>query len=101
WDLLNEGSPDGLSVEVSLKTGEDLKMTAKYTLSSPLNLGFVIIKGINFFRASDGKVNLALDAQIPSVLLDSVPPADKAKLQNLTNPSKGQDVNNLPSVPGR
>jgi hypothetical protein len=101
WDLLNQVSLDGLSVEVSLKTGEDLKMTAKYTLSSPLNLGFIIIKGINFFRASDGKVNLALNAQIPSVLLSSVPPEDKKKLQSLTDPNKGQDVNNLPSVPGR
>lgn len=103
WDLLNQVSLDGMRVNVSLESGQSFsqRLSASYELSTPIDLGFINIKGIKFFRTTEGKVNLALDAEIPSVLLDSVPAEDKTKLENLTNTSEGQDTDDLPSVPGR
>ncbi|MEM7481907.1 MAG: peptidoglycan-binding protein [Acidobacteriota bacterium] len=103
WDLLNQVSLDGLSVIVSLKSGQSFsqRLSASYTLSSPLELGFITINGLIFRRDTTGKVTLAIDGTIPGPLLDSAPPEDKQKLQNLTDPEKGQDSQNLPNIPGR
>jgi len=101
WDLLNKVSLDGLSISVSLKSEVSNRLSASYTLSSPLNLGFITINGLIFRRDPSGKVTLAIDGTIPSVLLDNVPPEDKQKLQNLTNKDTGQDVQDMPTVPGR
>lgn len=101
WDFLDKISLDGLSVMVSLKSGDTNRVSASYTLASPIDLGFIQIKGLIFARDTSGKVTLAIDGTIPAPLLAGVPPADRQKLQNLTNPGAGQDVKDMPSVPGR
>lgn len=101
WNLLDQVSLDGLSVSVSLKSDVQNRLSASYTLSSPINLGFVTIKGLIFRRDTTGQVTLAIDGSISPVLLDSVPPAEKQKLRNLMSPNTGQDVRDMPSIPGR
>lgn len=101
WDLLNQVSLDGLRILVSLKSGVQNRLSAEYRLSQPLNLGFITINAFVFVRGTDGKVTLAIDGKIPAPLLAGVPPEDRQKLQNLTTPSTGQDVRNLPQIPGR
>ncbi|WP_266156565.1 lytic transglycosylase [Dyella silvatica] len=92
WDLLNQISLDGLSLIVSLKSGVKNRLSASYTLSSPLNLGFIVIKGLIFRRDTDGKVTLAIDGTVPGPL--------QGTMGDLLDPAKGQDVQNMPSVPG-
>jgi LysM repeat protein len=104
WDLLNQVTLDGLSVAVSLKSNDPNRITASYKLSSPIDLGFMRINGLSFGRDTtvpNGRVTLALDATIAPVLLGSLPPEQKTKFENLANPAKGQDVRDLPQVPGR
>ncbi len=101
WDLLNQVSLDGLSVIVKLGDNIPNRVSASYTLSSPLNLGFIVINELIFRRDTNGKVTLAIDGTIPAPLLAAVPPEDKQKLENLTNRDQGQDTQDLPSVPGR
>jgi hypothetical protein len=91
WDLLNQISLDGLSVTVSLDSNVTNRLSAKYTLSSELNLGFVVIKSIIFRRDTNGKVTLAIDGSSPI----------SSQLGDLMDPAKGQDVQKMPSVPGR
>lgn len=92
WDLLNQISLDGLSLIVSLKSGVKNRLSASYTLGSPLNLGFIVIKGLVFRRDTDGKVTLAIDGSVPGPL--------QGTMGDLLDPAKGQDVQNMPSVPG-
>ncbi|WP_316196939.1 LysM domain-containing protein [Bradyrhizobium sp. SZCCHNS3053] len=96
WDLLNQISLDALRVNVSLKSGESFsqRLSASYELSSPINLGFISITALTFRRGTDGKVTLAIEGSSPLV-------ADDPAFKNLLDPAKGQDVQNLPSVPGR
>jgi hypothetical protein len=93
WDLLNQVSLDGLSVIVSLQEGLAFsqRLSASYTLSSPLNLGFIVINSLIFRRDTSGKVTLAIDGSSPI----------SSSLGSLMDPKKGQDVQQLPSVPGR
>ena len=92
WDVLNQISLDGLSLIVSLKSGVKNRLSASYTLSSPINLGFIVIKGLIFRRDTDGKVTLAIDGTVPSPL--------QGTMGDLLDPAKGQDVQNMPPVPG-
>ncbi|MET3709494.1 hypothetical protein ABIC65_000174 [Sphingomonas trueperi] len=96
WTLLNQISLDALRVNVSLKEGESFsqRLSASYQLSSPINLGFISITALTFRRDTDGKVTLAIEGASPLAATD---PAFK----NLLDPAKGQDVQNLPTVPGR
>lgn len=96
WDLLNQISLDALRLNVSLKNGETFsqRLSATYALSSPINLGFISITALTFRRDTDGKVTLAIEGSSPLAASD---PAFK----NLMDPAKGQDVQNLPPVPGR
>lgn len=96
WDLLNQVSLDGLRVNVSLKSGESFsqRLSATYELSSPINLGFISITALTFRRGTDGKVTLAIEGSSPLI-------ADDPAFKNLLDPAKGQDVQNLPPVPGR
>ncbi len=91
WDLLNQISLDGLSVTVSLDSNVTNRLSAKYTLSSELNLGFVVIKSLIFRRDTNGKVTLAIDGSSPI----------SSQLGDLMDPAKGQDVQKMPPVPGR
>ena len=68
------------------------RVTAKYTLPSPITLGFITIKGLQFLQA-DGKTTLAIDGSTTVPGLNSQP---------LFNPAAGgQDVKKMPTVPGR
>lgn len=93
WDLLNQISLDGLAINVSLKDGVQNRLSGSYTLSKPLNLGFITINKLILTRDTDGKVMLALDATVPPLLAGTMGP--------LIDPSKGQNVQNMPQVPGQ
>jgi len=97
WDLLNQISLDGLSVNVSLQNGLAFseRLSASYTLSSPLELGFIRIDSLKFVRTASkdgvpGKVTLQIVGSSPI----------SSQLGNLMQPG-GQDVQNMPTVPGR
>lgn len=96
WSVLNQVSLDGLRVEVSLRDGESFsqRLSANYVLSSPISLGFVTIHGLTFRRDTSGKVTLAINGASP--LSDSNP-----EFKNLFDQDKGQDVQELPTVPGQ
>lgn len=96
WNLLDQVSLDALRVNVSLKSGESFsqRLSASYALSSPINLGFITITALTFRRDTNGQVTLAIEGASP---LAATNPAFK----NLFDPAKGQDVQNLPPVPGR
>ncbi|HEV2757118.1 MAG TPA: peptidoglycan-binding protein [Actinomycetota bacterium] len=96
WDLLNKVSLDGLEIDVGLKP---VSVSAKYTLSSPLDLGFLTINKLVLGRekgddkGKGGKVTLAIEGSVPDVL--------KPAFGSLLDPAKGQDVQKMPDVPGR
>lgn len=92
WNLLDQISLDGLSVTVSLAKDAPNTLTASYTLSSPLNLGFIVIKGISLTRNTANKVMLSIDG--------TAPPGLESSLGNLLKP-EGQSVQDMPSVPGQ
>jgi hypothetical protein len=96
WDLLNQIALDGLRVNVSLQSGPSFsqRLSATYELSSPISLGFINITGLTFRRDTSGQVTLAIEGSSP--LADSDP-----AFENLFDPAKGQDVQQLPPVPGR
>ncbi|TKC87272.1 LysM peptidoglycan-binding domain-containing protein [Trinickia terrae] len=90
WDLLNQISLDGLQLKVSLEDGVTNRLSASYQLSSPLNLGFIVIESLNFLRTTDGKVTLEITGSSPI----------SDQLGDLMKPG-GQDVTDMPPVPGR
>src|SRR6266481_3518884 len=97
WDLLNQVSLDGLSVNVSLQNGLAFgeRLSASYTLSSPLELGFIRIDALKFVRTAKdanggNKVTLQIVGSSPI----------SSQLGDLMKPG-GQDVQNMPPVPGR
>ncbi len=92
WNLLNQISLDGLQLNVSLDNVKN-RVSGSYTLSSPLNLGFIIIKGLTLTRNTSGKVMMVIDGIIPPQLNGILGP--------LTDPEQGQDVQNMPEVPGQ
>lgn len=92
WDILNSISLNGFSIVFDLKTGVTHRVSAKYTLPSPISLGFLTIKGLQFLQV-DGKVTLAIDGSTTVPGLNNKP---------LFNPAAGgQDVKNMPAVPGQ
>ena len=97
WDLLNEVSLDGLSLSVSLEDGVTDRVSASYTLSSPLNLGFVVIEGLTFRRQTSTDSN---GKQTGRVTL-AIKGTSAIDLGNLMNPDTGEDVTAMPPVPGR
>jgi hypothetical protein len=97
WDLLNEVSLDGLSLSVSLEDGVTDRVSASYTLSSPLNLGFVVIEGLTFRRQTSTDSN---GKQTGRVML-AIKGTSALDLGNLMNPDTGEDVTAMPPVPGR
>ena len=94
WDFLNQISLDGLSVTFDFKAKAEGKswIYASYSLPKPIELGFMTVKGIVFQRTKDGKVTLALDADVKIPGWDTKP---------LFNPAgDGQPVDKMPEVPG-
>ncbi len=92
WSLLNKIPLDGLSIQFDLKSDVQYRVTAKYSLPSPIDFGFFSLKGLDLKRV-EGKVTLALDGQI------SVPGLQQQPLFNKDGP--GQDVKKMPDVPGQ
>jgi hypothetical protein len=96
WDLLNQISLDGLSVVFDLKPNVTSRISAKYALPRPINLGFLTIKGVTLQKViADGReqVTLAIDGTT------AIPGMQNTPLFNPNGP--GQDVQNMPPVPGR
>ncbi len=92
WDILNSISLDGFSIVFDLKAGVAHRVSAKYTLPSPISLGFLTIKGLQFLQVQ-GKVTLAIDGSTTVPGLNDQP---------LFNPATGgQDVKDMPAVPGQ
>ncbi|MBB4952054.1 LysM repeat protein [Agrobacterium vitis] len=92
WDLLDQISLDGLSITVSLEDGATNCLTGTYTLSTPLYLGFITIKGLSLTRNTAGEVRLSIDGTVPDSLKDS--------MGTLMEP-EGQSVEDMPTVPGQ
>ena len=91
WDVLNQISLNGLSIAFNLKKDAKNRITASYSLPSPLDLGILKIKGLSF-KQVNGKTTLAIDGStnIPGV-----------KDSPLFKPNgEGQDVKQMPKVPG-
>lgn len=115
WDLLNDIPLDGLLLTFNLNAKPtEPTIVAGYKLTSPLDLGFIKINGLDFSRKPDDKGNtkitLSLDAEIPGpfrTVIDNGDPAQKQAWDNLLGQSgngaqkKGQPVDDLPKVPGR
>jgi hypothetical protein len=95
WDILNKISLDGLSIKFDLRSGVKNRVSASYSLPSPVNFGFFTLKGL-VFKQVDGKVTLAIDGSVTVPGLSGSPlfPADPVK-------DPGQDVKDMPTVPGR
>lgn len=89
WDMLNKISLDGLKITFDLGA-EQPTIEASYTLSSPIDLGFLQINGLTFRRNDQGKVTLQIAGS-----------ATIGDIQNspLMKPG-GQDVTKLPTAPG-
>jgi len=92
WDLLNKISLDNLQLVFDFKPGVKSRVSAKYNLPSPIDLGFMKINALVFQRVA-GKVTIAIDGKI------TVPGLQESPLFNPAG--EGQDVKNMPSVPGR
>lgn len=106
WDLLDKVSLDGLSVIINMAKDVEDRVSASYTLSSPLNLGFMTIESLIFRKApkengNGSQITLAMKATIAPGLESVLEGANKDKFENLTNENKGQDVNDMPTVPGQ
>ncbi|NDY74239.1 hypothetical protein DO021_20415 [Desulfobacter hydrogenophilus] len=99
WDLLNKISLSGLSLSFDLKKDEIKpfvsRVSCNYALPSSLNLGFMTIKGFKL-RQIDGSTTLLIDG------VTDIPGVKNSPLFNSSqNDGKGQDVQNMPSVPGQ
>lgn len=105
WDILNQISLDGLSLVINLENSSGKtapSIAATYTLPSPIDLGFIKINGINFFRKEVNEkqeINLAIDGS--SVLTNTSQGSNEEEWNNLLDQKKGQPVNKMPNVPGR
>lgn len=88
WDLLNDISLDGFKVTYNLNTTE---VTVDYKLPKTIDLIFIKIDGIKLVKNSNG-VQIAFDG---SSLVPSINDS------NLFNTDSGQDVKDMPEVPGQ
>jgi LysM repeat protein len=96
WSVLNSISLDGLFLTFHLAANAPTTVSAGYTLSSPIDLGFLVIDGFNFARdPKTGKILFTISGRSPL----SSDPAWEPLFSN--DPTKGQDVTKMPEVPGR
>jgi LysM repeat protein len=103
WDVLNKISLDGLALIIDLSGtgGATPSISAKYTLPGKIDLGFMTIDGLVFERKKvDGADKITLAISGSSVFKGNTP-AEKQDWSNLLDPTKGQPVDKLPSVPGQ
>ncbi|WP_444890505.1 hypothetical protein [Microbulbifer sp. DLAB2-AA] len=94
WDLLNEISLNGFQLSLNLNTKA---ITVHYTLPSPISTPFVTINGFSLTRNQHKKVLLAIDGSSLAISQSGGSEGEKGK--NLFG--KGQDVTDLPTVPGK
>ncbi|MFJ3220804.1 LysM peptidoglycan-binding domain-containing protein [Kitasatospora sp. NPDC086801] len=90
WDMLNKISLDGLKLTLDLGAKKPT-IAASYTLSAPIDLGFLKITGLTFLRNDQGKVTLQIVGSSTIGDIQSSP---------LMKPG-GQDVTSLPAAPGQ
>ncbi|WP_156398292.1 hypothetical protein [Caulobacter sp. Root1455] len=96
WAVLNSISLDGLFLTFHLAANAPTTVSAGYTLSSPIDLGFLVIDGFNFARdPKTGKVLFTISGRSPLSSDPSFQPLFS------DDPTKGQDVTKMPEVPGR
>lgn len=94
WDFLNSISLSGLALTFNLKGDGKPLVTGSYKLPAPIDMGFIRIDGLNVNRdATTGKVLISIDGSSP---LSSQP-----EWSPLFDQDGGQDVQNMPAVPGR
>lgn len=90
WNILNKISLDGFEVIYNLS---NKNITVSYTLPQSIDLGIIRIDGLSFTKTSGkkGKVELSLKGSsiVPSI-----------NESNLFNPDQGQDIQQMPDVPG-
>ncbi|WP_267268205.1 hypothetical protein [Pseudomonas protegens] len=104
WDVLNQISLDGLSLIINLENSSGSSVpsiSAKYTLASKIDLGFMSIDGLVFERKKVNgvdKITLGIDG---SSVFKGNNPQEQQDWSNLLDPSKGQPVDKLPTVPGQ
>lgn len=91
WDFLNDISLDGFEASFNTVTKN---VTVEYKLSNTINLGFLQVTGFGLTKNDKGKVVIYLEGSSP--LTDSDP-----QFKNLFDPDEGQDVQNMPDVPGK
>lgn len=97
WDFLNSIPLDGLALTFNLASDAKTTVSASYSLSSPISLGFITIEALNFNRdPNTGKVLLSITGSSP---LSSTDPDWKSLFS--PDPTQGQDVTKMPAVPGR
>jgi len=87
WTFLNQVSLDGLKLIFDFNTKQ---LSAEYTLSKPIELGFLTINGL-YFRRDGKQVKLAISGSTTIKSLEGP----------LFDPAQGKDVRDLPSVPGQ
>ena len=98
WAVLNSISLDGLFLTFHLAADAPTTVSAGYKLSSPINLGFMVIDGFNFARdPKTGKILFSISGSLPPSLASD--PAWQPLVSK--DPTKGQDVTKMPEVPGR
>jgi hypothetical protein len=97
WAFLNSISLDGFVLTFNLAKTAKTTVTAGYKLSSPIDLGFLVIDGLSFARdPATGKILFSISGRSP--LSDS---SDAWKKVFAKDPTQGQDVTKMPEVPGR
>ncbi|BCT33434.1 hypothetical protein [Pseudomonas protegens] len=98
WDVLNQISLDGLSLIINLENSSGSSVpsiSAKYTLASKIDLGFMSIDGLVFERKKVNgvdKITLGIDG---SSVFKGNNPQEQQDWSNLLDPSKGQPVDKL------
>ena len=93
WDLLDSIPLDGFALTFFLKSDAPYRVSATYTLPSPLDLVFVTISSVTFRQTKAGTVTLAFTGSSP---VDAIQNGPLFKAG-----SDGQDVSQMPTVPGR
>ncbi len=92
WDFLNKISLDGLSIVIDFST-DTPTFSAKYSIGK-IDLGFLVVDGVNFSRGTDGKVLLELSGHC------TIPSLQSSGLFPQNGKPAGRDVTNMPPIPG-
>lgn len=89
WNVLNSISLKGLELVVDLSVTPNV-VRVVYKLSAPINLGFINITGLGLTKDDTGVV----------MYIDGSSPVPTVNESSLFDKLKGQDVQQMPAVPG-